>query len=194
MTIKKGERIAIVGRTASGKSTLVQLLLRVFELEQGKIFLDDIPIKDYDIHALRRQIAYVPQDGFLFSDTIWHNITLGDESLTMEEVEKYTRFASIHEEIMELPEAYQTLIGERGVKLSGGQKQRISIARALIKKSNLIILDDCLSAVDANTEHIILNHLNDLFKDQTVIIITHRLNNILKFDRIFEFSEGELLD
>lgn len=190
LTVRPGEKVAIVGRTGSGKSTIAQLLLRMYDSQEGRIELDGIDIRDLDVNILRQQISYVPQDVFLFSDTVASNIGFGMEEVTTEAVEKAARQASVHKEILDFSEQYETMIGERGVTLSGGQKQRISIARALIKEPNLIIFDDCLSAVDAKTEKEIIGNLNDYLENKTAIIITHRIFSLFNFDKIIVLEDG----
>ncbi|WP_126971325.1 ABC transporter ATP-binding protein [Gynurincola endophyticus] len=192
--IQPGEKVAIIGSTGSGKTTIAQLLLRMFDPNNGDITINGISLKELDLHALRSAISYVPQDVFLFSDTIANNIRMGKWESDQEEIEKAARYASIHKEIMQFPENYQTLVGERGVTLSGGQKQRISIARALIKDPELIILDDCLSAVDARTEREILGNLNTFLQDRTAIVITHRIFSLMQFDKILVLEEGEIIE
>ena len=150
-TIKKGEKLGIIGRTASGKSTIASLLLRLYDLEKGQILIDGQNINSINLFELRRQIGYVPQDGFLFSDTIHNNVAFGKLDATEEEVADITRHAAVYNDIMELPKQFKSMVGERGVTLSGGQKQRVTLARALIKAPEIIILDDCLSAVDTTT-------------------------------------------
>ena len=192
--IRKGEKIAIVGRTGSGKSTVAQLLLRTVDTDSGHIEVDGIDLRQYNLSSLRQQISYVPQDVFLFSDTIAGNIMFGLESADMASIEKAARQASIHREIASFPEQYNTMVGERGVTLSGGQKQRISIARALIKEPNLVIFDDCLSAVDAKTEKEIIGNLNEYLEGKTAIVITHRIFTLFDFDRIVVLENGEIAE
>jgi ATP-binding cassette subfamily B protein len=192
--VHPGEKLAIIGRTASGKSTVADLLLRFYDATKGQIFIDDIEISERNLYELRKRIAYVPQNVFLFSDTIENNVKFGIPEAELETVQYYADSAAIHTDIDELPLQYQTLVGERGVTLSGGQKQRISIARALIKDPEIVILDDCLSAVDANTEHKILSFLNEALIDKTSIIITHRISNQMVFDRIVVLEEGEVVE
>jgi ATP-binding cassette, subfamily B, multidrug efflux pump len=194
LEIKAGEKIAIVGRTGSGKSTIAQLLLRMYDAQQGMVLFDNVPVNKIDLDYLRKQISYVPQDVFLFSETIRNNIAFGMENVTDEQVINAAKQASIHEEIERLPLGYQTLVGERGVTLSGGQKQRISIARALIKKPELVIFDDCLSAVDAKTEKEILTNLNHWLKDKTAVIITHRIFSLLEFDKVIVLDDGRIVE
>ncbi|WP_235291890.1 ABC transporter ATP-binding protein [Portibacter lacus] len=194
LKIKKGEKIAIIGKTASGKTTIAELILRMYDATSGKILIDGEDIKTLNVDSLRQEIAYVPQDLFLFSDTIENNIGFGLESHNIEEIQKYAEYASINKEILELPNGYDALVGERGVTLSGGQKQRISIARALIKQPNIVILDDCLSAVDTKTEQKILSYLNNELQDKTAIIITHRIQNLLDFDQILVLDNGRIVE
>lgn len=182
--LKKGEKLAIIGRTGSGKTTIADLLFRLYDPDSGTIYLDDKPVKQINLQDLRAAVSAVPQDVFLFSDTIHNNIAFGNPSATREQVEQCARYASVHDEIMRFPNGYETLVGERGVTLSGGQKQRISMARAFLKDSPVIILDDALSAVDAETEHIITGNMRQYLEDKTAIIITHRVFNLMQFDRI----------
>jgi ATP-binding cassette subfamily B multidrug efflux pump len=192
--IKAGEKIAIVGRTGSGKTTIAQLLLRMYDVTNGKIELDGINIRNIPLHSLREQISYVPQDVFLFSDTVEHNIRFGLQQTGEADIIKAATQASVHQEILAFPEQYNTMIGERGVTLSGGQKQRISIARALAKQPNLVIFDDCLSAVDARTEKEIISGLNDYSQNKTAIIITHRIFSLFNFDKILVLDEGMIVE
>lgn len=188
-----GEKIAIVGKTASGKSTLAELLLRIYDVNQGVIKIGGQDIRNLDLEILRQKVAYVPQDVFLFSDTISDNITFGSsKDLSDSEIQQYAEYAAIAEDVKGLPNGFNTEIGERGVTLSGGQKQRISLARALIKKPKVVILDDCLSAIDAATEHKIVSFFNESLGDATAIIITHRIPFNLTFDRIIVLEEGQV--
>ena len=192
--INKGEKVAIVGRTGSGKSTVAQLLLRMYDVSGGKIELDNINIQQYDLKILREQICYVPQDVFLFSETVENNIGFGINKAARAAVEKAAGQASVDIEIGRFSDQYETMIGERGVTLSGGQKQRISIARALIKNPSLVIFDDCLSAVDARTEKDIIGNLNTYLKDKTAIIITHRIFSLFNFDKIVVLDDGVIVE
>ncbi|MFM2358622.1 MAG: hypothetical protein RLY16_615 [Bacteroidota bacterium] len=194
LEVLPGQKVAIVGKTGSGKSTVAQLLLRMYDPQEGKIELDDISLKDIQVQHLRNHLSYVPQDVFLFSDTVEKNIAFGLHDATNDQVLKATQQACIHHEIMQFQEGYQTMIGERGVTLSGGQKQRISIARALIKNPALVIFDDCLSAVDAKTEKEILTNLNQYLQNKTAIIITHRIFSLLQFDLIVVLEEGKIVE
>lgn len=193
-TIEAGQKVAIIGRTASGKSTVADLLLRMYEPTSGEILIDDNPIESYNLASLRKSIAYVPQDVFLFSDTIEANIKFGDQASTREEVLQYARHASVYDDIMGLPNGFETRVGERGITLSGGQKQRVSIARALIKHPELVILDDCLSAVDTHTEHTIIDFLNKELANKTSLIITHRILGMLDYDKILVLDKGRLVE
>lgn len=190
--LKPGEKMIILGKTGSGKTTLAELLLRTYDIDAGSIQIDKEDIRQKDINNVRRRTGYVPQDVFLFSDTIANNIAFGKRDATQEEIETYAQYAAIKEDILELPEAFETLVGERGVTLSGGQKQRISIARALIKKPDIILMDDCLSAVDGNTEKQILSYFSTALADKTAIIITHRLYSHLDFDKIIVLEDGQI--
>ena len=192
--LNKGEKLGIIGRTASGKTTIANLMLRLNEVTDGAILIDGKNINDLDLHVLRESIGYVPQDSFLFSDSISKNVSFGKASATEEEIHSITKSAAVYDDIMSLPEGFDTVVGERGVTLSGGQKQRISIARALIKEPEIIILDDSLSAVDTTTEQLILGHLNNELKDKTCMIITHRIYKHLTFDKIIVLDEGKLVE
>jgi ATP-binding cassette subfamily B protein len=194
LEIKTGQKIAIIGRTGSGKSTIAQLLLRMYDVSGGKIELDGKDIKQIDIKSLREQISYVPQDVFLFSETVANNISFGLEDADRLPVQKAARQASVDMEIGGMKEQYETMVGERGVTLSGGQKQRISIARALVKDPNLVIFDDCLSAVDARTEQGIIGNLNSFLKDKTAIVITHRIFSLFEFDKIVVLDDGVIAE
>ena len=190
--LQPGQRMAIVGKTGSGKTTIADLLLRMYDVSSGEIFVDHKNIQQHDLTKLRKKIGYVPQDVFLFSNTIAQNVAFGKRNATPEEIEMFTKYAAIHDDIKELPEQFETMVGERGVTLSGGQKQRISIARALIKEPDIVILDDCLSAVDTNTEQQILGYLNNTIADKTTIIITHRIYSLLQFDKIIVLEDGKI--
>lgn len=179
-----GQKLAIIGRTGSGKTTIADLLVRMYDATEGRILIDGKDIRGHDLYNLRRRIGYVPQDVFLFSDTVYQNIAFGKEGVTREQAEFYAASAAVHEDIAGLPKGYDTIVGERGVTLSGGQKQRVSIARAFAKQPDVVILDDCLSAVDTNTESRILGYLDNALADKTAIIITHRIYGMLQFDKI----------
>ncbi len=190
--LKKGNTLGIVGKTGSGKTTLIKLLLREYDHYVGQIKFDGQDIREVTFDALLNSIGYVPQDNFLFSTSIRDNIRFSDPTIPQEEVEKAAKIADIHQDIMEMPEGYDTQTGERGVSLSGGQKQRVSIARALIKNPELMILDDSLSAVDAKTEEKILEGLRDLRNDQTTIIIAHRISSLIHADEIIVLEDGKI--
>ncbi len=192
--ILPGEKIAIVGRTGSGKSTLAKLLLRMYNADKGIILYDETPIDDIKLHSLRNQVSFVPQEVFLFSDTIKNNILFGKTDGTDEEVYEAARQAGIYTDIINFDKGFETLVGERGVTLSGGQKQRISIARALIKKPELVIFDDCLSAVDSRTEKEILGHLYQYLQDRTALIITHRIFSLFNFHRVIVMDQGRIAE
>lgn len=194
LKINKGEKIAIIGRTGSGKSTIAQLLLRFYDPSKGTIRIDGIELSKLDLQYYRQQISYVPQEVFLFSDTITNNISFGSEEETEEKIYTAATQASIHKDIQLFPAGYQTMVGERGVTLSGGQKQRISIARALVKDPGFIIMDDCLNAVDVKTEQEVLNHLRHYLQNKTAIIITHRIFSLLQFDRIIVLDNGQIAE
>jgi ATP-binding cassette subfamily B protein len=195
LRIEKGQKILVLGRTGSGKSTIAQLLLRFYDPTIGRICIGGIDIKDIDTKILREQISYVQQDVFLFSDTVSNNIRFGlSETASQEKIEKAAQFSNVHNEIMGFEKGYDTMIGERGVTLSGGQKQRISIARALIKDPEIIVFDDCLSAVDAKTEYRILSNLYTYLKDKTAIIITHRIFSTFRFDKIIVLENGSIIE
>jgi len=192
--IKKGDKVAIIGRTGSGKSTIAQLLLRMYDPGKGHILMDGTDVRSIVLKSLREQISYVPQDVFLFSDTVTNNIKFGLKDTSFEHVEQAARYASVEKEINGFPEQYNTMIGERGVTLSGGQKQRISIARALVKNPRIVVFDDCLSAVDAKTEKEIIGNLYRFLEDKTAIIITHRIFSLFDFDTIVVLDEGQIVE
>lgn len=192
--ISAGEKIAFIGRTGSGKTTLAQILLRLFDPTSGNILLDGTPLHDIELAHLRRMIGYVPQDGFLFSDTVAQNIAFGDWAANRQRVEAAAHTAVVDKEISGFAKGYETMVGERGVTLSGGQKQRVSIARALMKESPILILDDALSAVDTRTEREILARLQDQLNGKTALVITHRIFRHITFDRIVVLDEGRIAE
>jgi ATP-binding cassette subfamily B multidrug efflux pump len=194
--LKKGETLAIVGHTGSGKSTISALLMRQYDIQSGDILIDGKSIKDINLDAFRNQSGIVPQDVFLFSDTIAENLQFGvnDHLPSEEELIDVTKRAHVYHNIKEFPDQFNTLLGERGVNLSGGQKQRISIARALLKKPKLLILDDCLSAVDTETEEIILGNLEKDKNDRTTIVISHRISTIRNADKIIVLGNGSIIE
>ena len=191
--IKPFDKLGITGNTGSGKSTLMNLLCRLYDIDNGEILIDKIPIKDINIKSLRSQVGYVPQDSFLFSDTIMNNIKFGLNNATDNDVILACKTAKIHKEILSFENGYKTILGERGINLSGGQKQRISIARALIKHPKILILDDCLSAMDTETEKSILESLNAYTKNITTIIISHRISSIKDTNNIIVLKNGQII-
>jgi ATP-binding cassette subfamily B protein len=195
LRIKRGEKILLLGRTGSGKSTVAQLLLRFYDPQSGAVLFNGKSVKEYDLHRLRDKISYVPQDVFLFSETVENNIAFGlNTDSAHESVKSAAQMSSIDNEIMSLPENYNTVVGERGVTLSGGQKQRISIARALMKNSDLLLFDDCLSAVDAKTERQITNNMFNGLNEKTAIFISHRIFTAMHFDQILFIDNGTIAE
>ncbi len=191
--VKPGQSIGILGTTGSGKSTLANLICRLYDAETGQIRIDDHAIRAYEPHFLRHQMSYVPQDVFLFSDSIRNNIRFGKPDLTEDELRKVSIQADLLENVERFEKQYDNIIGERGITLSGGQKQRVSIARALALHPKVLILDDCLSAVDTKTENIILGHLKQEMKDKTTIIISHRISSVKLADQILVLDEGRIV-
>ncbi len=190
--VAPGERLGIVGPTGSGKSTLVDLLPRLSEVPRGQLFVDGVDVLDLPLPALRRAIGYAPQTPFLFSDTIHANIAFARPDATREEVERAARLAAVHEDILRFPDGYETLVGERGVTLSGGQRQRVALARAILKDPVILVLDDSLSSVDADTEASILEGLEEVLEARTSVIVSHRLVAVQRCDRILVLEEGRL--
>ena len=193
-TVHQGETLAILGKTGSGKSTIVSLISRLYEVTEGQISIDGNKISAVNLYDLRNSIGIVPQDAFLFSDTIKNNIKFGKENTTDEEVETAAKSAVVHENIIGFNKQYETIVGERGITLSGGQKQRVSIARAIIKNPKILLFDDCLSAVDTETEEAILNNLQKICKDKTTIIVSHRVSSAKNADRIIILDEGKIVE
>jgi ATP-binding cassette subfamily B protein len=191
-SVKQGETLAILGKTGSGKSTIIELISRLYDTKYGAILLDNKPIKEANLDDVRNQIGFVPQDPFLFSDTIENNIKFGKEDATEEEITNAAKNAVVHDNIIDFPNRYKTILGERGVTLSGGQKQRVSIARAIIKKPKILIFDDCLSAVDTETEEKILSNLERISKNITTFIISHRVSSAKNADKIIVLDNGKI--
>lgn len=192
-TIKKGETLAVLGKTGSGKSTLLSLITRMYDIKNGNILIDEKNIDQVNLYDLRNSIGIVPQDAFLFSDSIKNNIKFGKENATDEEVFNAAKTAVVHDNIMNFNNQYETVLGERGITLSGGQKQRVSIARAIIKNPEILLFDDCLSAVDTETEEQILNNLLQISKNKTTIIVSHRVSSAKNADKIIILDEGKII-
>ena len=192
-SVKKGETIAILGKTGSGKSTILSLISRLYDVSDGQLNIDGNEISSLNLYDLRNSIGIVPQDAFLFSDSIKNNIKFGKENATDEEVETAAKNAVVHANILGFNKQYDTILGERGITLSGGQKQRVSIARAIIKNPAILLFDDCLSAVDTETEEAILNNLHEICRDKTTIIVSHRVSSAKNADRILIIDEGKII-
>lgn len=192
-SVEPGETFAILGKTGSGKSSVVNLISRLYDVSSGQITIDNIPIKEINLIDLRKTIGFVPQDPFLFSDSISNNIKFGKKEATDQEIEEAAKNAVVHQNIIDFKNGYDTILGERGVTLSGGQKQRISIARAIINDPQILIFDDCLSAVDTETEEKILSNLEKISKDKTTFIISHRISSVKNADKIIVLGEGEII-
>ena len=188
-----GETVAILGKTGAGKSTIIELIARLYDAKEGSILMDGNSIETVNLNDLRNQIGFVPQDPFLFSESISSNIKFGKEDATEEEIRQAAKDAVVHENIIDFPKGYETVLGERGVTLSGGQKQRVSIARAIIKNPKILIFDDCLSAVDTETEERILSNLNKFSKNKTTFIISHRVSSAKNADKIIVLEGGEII-
>lgn len=193
-SIKAGEALAIIGTTGSGKSTIANILMRMYDASSGEVLIDNRNIKEYNVESLRKQIGYVPQDVFLFSDSIANNIGFGLDTIPEGVVEKAAQDADVYTNILEFPKGFETKLGERGMTLSGGQKQRVSIARAIAKEPKILVLDDCLSAVDTKTENAILNALNKIMKNRTSVIISHRVSSAKLADKIIVLDEGKIVE
>ena len=193
-TVKKGETLAILGKTGSGKSTILSLISRMYDVTEGKLNIDGSEISTLNLFDLRDSIGIVPQDAFLFSDSIKNNIMFGKEDATLQQVETAAKSAVVHDNIMGFTKQYETVVGERGITLSGGQKQRVSIARAIIKNPPILLFDDCLSAVDTETEEAILKNLNEICKDKTTIIVSHRVSSAKNADKIIILDKGEIIE
>lgn len=192
-TVKKGETLAILGKTGSGKSSILSLITRMYDIKQGSITIDGKKIDEVNLFDLRNSIGIVPQDAFLFSDSIKNNIKFGKENATEEDVINAAKKAVVHDNIIRFKKQYETILGERGITLSGGQKQRVSIARAIIKNPEIVLLDDCLSAVDTATEEQILTNLLSISKDKTTIIVSHRVSSAKNADKIIILDEGQII-
>ena len=193
LSLKNKKSMGLIGVTGSGKTTLLSLLLKNYNIDSGKILIDNKCIDEYDLESLRKEIGYVPQDSFLFSDSIINNIRFGNEKATSKDVEKVCKISAIHNEIIKFKNGYNTILGERGINLSGGQKQRICIARALIKNPKILILDDCFSALDSDTEKKIINSLQDSINKTTTIISSHRLSSVQNLDEIIVLEKGKII-
>ncbi|MDC7999227.1 ABC transporter ATP-binding protein [Gilvibacter sediminis] len=191
--LKPGEKLAILGNTGSGKSTILELLGRLYDVKEGSITIDGKDLRELNLEAFRQQMGYVPQDAFLFSDTIANNIKFGKEEASEAEIQQAAKMAVVHDNIVDFSKGYDTILGERGITLSGGQKQRVSIARALIKSPKLLLLDDCLSAVDTETEEAILSNLEVATQDCTTLIVSHRVSSAKTADQIIVLEEGQIL-
>jgi ATP-binding cassette subfamily B protein len=194
LEIKAGESVAILGTTGSGKSTIANLIVRMYDASQGEIMIDGTSIKDYNIQHVRSQMGYVPQEVFLFSDTILNNAKFGSPDITDERIIKAVKDADLYKNIMDFPDKFETKLGERGITLSGGQKQRLSIARAIAREPKILVLDDCLSAVDTNTENIILNNLERIMQNRTSVIISHRVSSAKLADKILMLDAGRVIE
>jgi ATP-binding cassette subfamily B protein len=194
LRIPAGTSLAIVGPTGSGKTTLVSLIPRIYDAEPGSVLIDGIPIREYPLATLRHNLGFVPQETFLFSETVRENIAFGKEDAADEDVRSAARAASIAEDIESFPEQYKTIVGERGITLSGGQKQRTAIARAIIRNPRILILDDALSSVDTHTEDKILNHLREIMQGRTTIFISHRVSTVRNADRIAVLHNGRIVE
>lgn len=193
-SIAAGQTLGIIGTTGSGKSTLANLLMRMYDASSGEILVDGRPIQQYSLASLRSQIGVVPQDVFLFSDTIANNIAFGLDQPNLDRITQAAKDADVYQNILDFPKGFETLLGERGITLSGGQKQRVSIARAIVKEPKILILDDCLSAVDTKTENAILNSLQKIMKNRTSIIISHRVSSAKLADQILVLDEGRIVE
>jgi ATP-binding cassette subfamily B protein len=194
LKVPAGSSLAVVGATGAGKSTLVSLIPRIYDAPQGSVLIDGHPITDYPLATLRHAIGFVPQETFLFSDTVRENIALGADHAGDNDVRRAAEAASIASEVADFPEQYQTLVGERGITLSGGQKQRTAIARALIRDPRILVLDDALSSVDTYTEEKILNHLREIMQGRTTIFISHRVSTVRNADRIAVLHGGRIVE
>jgi ATP-binding cassette subfamily B protein len=192
-TIKAGETVAFLGKTGSGKSTILDLVARLYDTSSGEVLVDGIPVQKLNLNSLRSSIGAVPQDAFLFSDTIENNIRFGDENASFDEIVAVAQKAVVHDNIQGFAKKYDTILGERGITLSGGQKQRVSIARALLKDPKIYLFDDCLSAVDTETEEEILNNLKRASENKTTLIVSHRVSSAKNADKIIVLENGKII-
>jgi subfamily B ATP-binding cassette protein MsbA len=194
LDIPKGSTVALVGPSGSGKSTMVDLLSRFYNATEGDILLDGIPIQNYSIYDVRKSIGVVSQETFLFNDTVFNNIAFGVSSPSKEEVERAAKIANAHDFIMQMPQGYQTVIGDRGDLLSGGQRQRLSIARAVLKNPDIVILDEATSALDTENERLVQSAMNKVLEGRTAIVIAHRLSTIVNADKIVVLDGGRIVE
>jgi ATP-binding cassette subfamily B protein len=192
-TVEKGETVAILGKTGGGKTSILNLIARLYDPTSGTVSIDGVNLKKMDTHFLRKHIGFVPQDPFLFSDSIENNIRFGAEEADQIRIENAAKNAAIHENIVRFKKRYKTILGERGLTVSGGQKQRISIARALIKDPDILIFDDCLSAVDTETEEAILMNLKKISAKKTTFIVSHRISSVKYADKIIVLDQGQIV-
>jgi ATP-binding cassette subfamily B protein len=192
--VKKGETFVIMGKTGSGKSTILELIGRLYDVNEGQILIDSKPIESYNLNELRKQLGYVPQDAFLFSSSIRDNIKFGKVDANEEDIVEAAKNAAVHDNIIGFSKGYDTILGERGITLSGGQKQRVSIARAVIKDPRIVLFDDCLSAVDTETEEEIFYKLDKVSNDKTSIVVSHRASSAKNANHIIILDEGVILE
>ncbi len=193
-TVEPGESMAIIGTTGAGKSTIANLITRMYDVTEGEICIDGMDIRDYNVTCLRSQIGYIPQDVFLFSDSIFNNIAFGAEEASEEDIHEAARQADVYNNIIDFPNGFATRLGERGITLSGGQKQRVSIARALVRNPKILVMDDALSAVDTKTENMILNSMKRIMQGRTTIIISHRVSSAKLADKIIVLDDGKIVE
>jgi ABC-type multidrug transport system fused ATPase/permease subunit len=194
VTIKKGKLTAIVGESGSGKSTLIDLLIGFYEPDKGVVLADNKPLQEFDIYSFRRHIGYVPQDTILFNDTVKNNLLWSNEEATENEIIEVCKLANAHEFIMNLPELYNTVVGERGVRLSGGERRRIALARALLRRPELLILDEATSALDSRSELLIKDAIENIAHKTTLVVIAHRLSTIVNADFIYVLQKGRIIE
>ena len=193
-SVKAGESLGIIGSVGSGKSSILELIVRNYDPDHGNIFIDNKNLREHNLDVIRKQVGYVPQSTFLFSDTIYNNINFGNIKSDEKDIIHYSKVASIHDDVISFPKKYLSILGERGINLSGGQKQRIAIARALIKKPKILILDDSLSALDTETEHKIISNLKNHVKNITKIIVSHRISTVERCDKILVLNQGKVIE